>query len=65
MNILRLFPIALVVLAVIAVGTPWTGSSALAQSNPDIVAKSKSMVPAPPWAKGDQVGMANTLGPGT
>ena len=40
-------------------------SPALAQSSPDVVSRSKSLVPSPPWAKGDQVGMANTLGPGT
>jgi kynurenine formamidase len=29
------------------------------------VAASKALVPAPPWAKGDQRGMANTVGRGT
>ena len=29
------------------------------------VEKSKSMVPAPPWPKGDQRGMANGIGAGT
>ncbi|MFP6774216.1 MAG: cyclase family protein [Alphaproteobacteria bacterium] len=40
-------------------------TAASAQSHRDVVAKSKSMVPSPPWSKGDQVGMANTLGLGT
>lgn len=40
-------------------------SLGIAQSKPDVVSQSKSMVPLPPWPKGDQAGMANTLGPGT
>ena len=39
--------------------------SADAESNPDVVNRSKKMVPSPPWPQGDQVGMANTMGPGT
>lgn len=31
----------------------------------EVVEKSKSMVPAPPWPKGDQRGMANGIGAGT
>jgi len=58
---LRIFSAA----AAMAAGTLLSASMVQAQSNPDVVAKSKSMVPTPPWAKGDQVGMANTLGPGT
>ena len=63
MNIARIVPAALAVLGIAA--AIWAPSPVLAQSNRDVVNKSKSMVPSPPWAKGDQVGMANTLGPGT
>lgn len=38
---------------------------AFAQETNEIIARSQEMVPAPPWADGDQVGMANALGPGT
>ncbi len=51
--------------AVVAAGTVSSTSPAAAQSDRDIVAKSKAMVPTPPWAAGDQRGMANTLGGGT
>jgi len=30
-----------------------------------LIAKSKKMTPTPPWAAGDELGMANTLGAGT
>ncbi|GAB4527929.1 MAG: hypothetical protein Tsb0010_10640 [Parvularculaceae bacterium] len=30
-----------------------------------VVAASQEKVPTPPWAAGDERGMANTLGPGT
>ena len=63
MNIARIVPATLAVLGIAA--AIWAPSPVLAQSNRDVVNKSKSMVPSPPWAKGDQVGMANTLGPGT
>ena len=51
--------------AAVAAGILFSISPAEAQSNRDVVSKSKSLVPSPPWAKGDQLGMANTLGPGT
>ena len=38
-------------------------TSAGAQSHRDVVAKSKDMVPSPPWSKGDQVGMAKPTKP--
>ena len=64
MNLSRSYPIALAAVG-IAAAAIWLTSPASAQSNRDVVAKSKTLVPSPPWAKGDQVGMANTLGPGT
>ncbi|MBT5177511.1 MAG: hypothetical protein HOH80_13055, partial [Rhodospirillaceae bacterium] len=65
MKILNLYPATLAVAAFVTAGAIGHFSPAQAQSNRDVVAKSKSLVPSPPWAKGDQVGMANTLGPGT
>lgn len=55
--------IAAAIMVVAALGI----STALAQSSKQsaTVEKSRSMVPQPPWPKGDQQGMANTLGPGT
>lgn len=42
-----------------------TVASAQAQTSGDAVQRSLEMVPSPPWADGDQVGMANAIGPGT
>ena len=42
-------------------GTP----SIAAQDEADVVESTKKMIPLPPWPKGDQRGMANTLGAGT
>jgi len=43
------------------------GATANAQmaGQKDVVDRSKAMVPAPPWPKGDERGMANAIGPGT
>lgn len=54
---------AVAVLGAVAAGA--IASSVQAQSARDVVERSKAMVPTPPWAEGDQVGMANTLGRGT
>ncbi len=62
---LHAWPAALAVAGLVVIGATAPLSVVEAQSQRDIVAKSKTMVPLPPWAKGDQVGMANTLGPGT
>ncbi len=51
--------------ALLAVSGMCLAQTAGAQSNPDVVAKSKALVPMPPWPASDQRGMANTLGPGT
>ncbi len=40
-------------------------SGAHAQETAEIVERSKELVPSPPWADGDQMGMANGLGAGT
>ena len=53
------------VLAVAGTATVIALPPTYAQSNRGIVEKSKSLVPSPPWAPGDQKGMANTLGAGT
>jgi len=65
MSIPRIVSIPLVLSGLMLATSVGTPSITFAQSNPDVVAKSKSMVPSPPWARGDQVGMANTLGVGT
>ena len=49
--------------ALTILGLVWTGATANAERDREIVNRSKTMVPMPPWPKGDQVGMANTLGP--
>ncbi|MDH4191218.1 MAG: cyclase family protein [Betaproteobacteria bacterium] len=41
------------------------GACAGMQSESQVIEKSKSMVPAPPWPAGDERGMANALGAGT
>jgi kynurenine formamidase len=43
------------------------GSAAQAQmaGQKEVVDRSKAMVPAPPWPKGDERGMTNGIGPGT
>ena len=51
--------------ALTILGLAWGDAPAIAKSDRDIVNRSKTMVPMPPWPRGDQVGMANTLGPGT
>lgn len=38
---------------------------AAAQDEAAVVESTQKMIPLPPWPKGDQRGMANTLGPGT
>ncbi len=38
---------------------------ASAQAPDEVIERSKALVPSPPWAQGDQVGMANAVGPGT
>lgn len=40
-------------------------SHAAAQETADVIERSREMVPSPPWDDGDQLGMANALGPGT
>jgi kynurenine formamidase len=40
-------------------------AAAQSAAQKDVVEKSKAMVPSPPWAKGDERGMANTQGLGT
>ena len=56
----RLGAVAIMVVAGLS-----TGALAQSESQRATVDKSKTMVPAPPWSKGDQRGMANTQGPGT
>ena len=49
--------------ALTILGLLWGDAPAIAKSDRDIVNRSKTMVPMPPWPTSDQVGMANTLGP--
>jgi len=41
------------------------GAQAQMAGQKEVVDRSKAMVPAPPWPKGDERGMANGIGPGT
>jgi kynurenine formamidase len=52
--------------AVVAIVASGMGG-ALAQSEDEaaVVARSRELVPTPPWPAGDELGMANTQGPGT
>lgn len=37
----------------------------MAAEPPDVLTRSKKAVPAPPWPSGEEMGMANAIGPGT
>jgi len=50
------------VLAAIAAAV---GGGATAAEPPELLVRSKAQVPAPPWPAGDELGMANAVGPGT
>lgn len=52
-----------VIFMIVALG-PWTAFAEL-NTQSAIIDKSLAMTSRPPWPKGDQRGMANTLGPGT
>jgi len=54
-----LAPVAAAVAAVLAAGPAWAAEPAA------VLTKSGKTLPAPPWAAGDELGMANQLGPGT
>lgn len=53
--------------AIIAAAAVSAAHDAAAQSaeHRAVVERSKALVPAPPWRPGDEVGMANAIGPGT
>ncbi len=57
-------------MAIVAYGVPPrvhsdASSSVVSKQHASVVQASKALVPLPPWAEGDEQGMANTLGPGT
>ena len=54
-----LAPVAAAVAALLAAGPAWAAEPAA------VLTKSGKKLPAPPWAAGDELGMANQLGPGT
>ena len=57
--------LGLVAAAVIIAAGVTTTAQAASSDHAAAVAKSKSMVPSPPWPAGDERGMANTQGAGT
>ena len=40
-------------------------TSAIAADEAAVIDSTQQMIPVPPWSQGDQIGMANTIGPGT
>lgn len=57
--------VGLAVLAGVALALGASGEPASAEDQRAAVEASKAMVPSGPWPKGDELGMANAIGPGT
>jgi kynurenine formamidase len=63
---IRIFkPLTVSVLAIAALTLAPPDVRAATEAQKAVVEASKKMVPSPPWAKGDERGMANTIGRGT